>query len=98
MVLVLSFPAVLAGASSGAPATGLEASPSAARGDAREHPNSARALDRLAALELRLYRLNHAVETLRAAEMAIERALELDPPNFDARRFRTSTLLTRHRF
>src|SRR5262245_28245648 len=98
MFLILSFLAVLAGAPSGAPVAGLEASLSAARGDARVHPNSARALDRLAALELRLYRLNHAGETLRAAEAAIERALELDPQDFDARRIRTSTLLTRHRF
>jgi tetratricopeptide (TPR) repeat protein len=98
MLLILPFLAALAGAPLGAPAAGLEASLSAARSDVRQHPNSARALDRLAALELRLYRLNHAAETLQAAEAAIERALELDPQDFDARRFKASTLLTRHRF
>ena len=70
----------------------------AARAACRFAPGSARRLDRLAALEIRSYRITHAAETLAAARAAVDRALSLDPADFDARRFRASILLTNHAF
>jgi len=70
----------------------------AARAACRAAPGSARRLDRLAALEIRSYRVTHAAETLAAARAAVDRALSLDPADFDARRFRASILLTNHAF
>jgi len=69
-----------------------------AREVCRERPESARALDRLAALELREYRSTHAAETIAGASAVVERALAIDPRDFDARRFRVSILLTNHEF
>ena len=69
-----------------------------ARRICRENPRSVRALDRLAALELREFRNTHAAETLASAGASVERALAIDPADFDARRFRASILLTNHEF
>jgi len=71
---------------------------SEARRVCRENPGSVRALDRLAALELREFRDTHAAETLASAGASVERALAIDPADFDARRFRASILLTNHEF
>jgi tetratricopeptide (TPR) repeat protein len=57
-----------------------------------------RALDRLAALELREFRVTHAAETLASAGASVQRALAIDPDDFDARRFRASIELTNHDF
>lgn len=77
---------------------GLDDRLARAREVCRARPHSARALDRLAALELRDYRQTHAAETLAGASASVDRALALDPADFDARRFRVSILLTNHEF
>ena len=71
---------------------------SQARETCRKHPDSVRALDRLAALELRSYRTTHAAESIAAAETAVDRALAKDSSDFDARRFRLAIRLTNHEF
>ena len=83
---------------SSARADSLEERLAQARRICRESPRSVRALDRLAALELREFRNTHAAETLASAGASVERALAIDPADFDARRFRASLLLTNHEF
>ncbi len=70
----------------------------AARETCRRAPGSVAALDRLAALELRSYRVTHAAETLASARECVDRALALSPGDFDARRFRAAIHLVEHRF
>jgi tetratricopeptide (TPR) repeat protein len=95
-LLALALAAAWAGRPAGADS--LQDRLSQARRVCRENPRSVRALDRLAALELREFRNTHAAETLASAGASVERALSIDPADFDARRFRASILLTNHAF
>src|SRR5206468_563611 len=72
----------------------LDSELASARKACRENPTSVAALDRLASVLLRKYRLTHAAETVAAAEAAVGEALALDPRDFDARQFRVSIRLT----
>jgi tetratricopeptide (TPR) repeat protein len=97
-VVGIALAVILAGRPGRAATDDLPDRISRAREVCRERPDSARALDRLAALELRQYRATHAAETIAAARATVERALAIDPSDFDARRFRASILLTNHEF
>jgi len=81
LVLLLALGAAGARCAAGDP---LEDGLRSAREACRRSPGSVAALDRLAALELRSYRMTHAAETLAAARECVDRAVHADPKKTQA--------------